>query len=391
LKRQFYVSNQSITSELDASERPIDLRDENTLKPLLSPATAGLLARADAYCPKENGLSARLVAAEQVGSFLVDVPRATARQRRALLTFAVEDRIAAPIQSVQVIQGPLENADPGQLLAFVLSQEIMTEIAAAEAPYLPEFLMIPRPDAGGGPAWSVWREGDRAVVRCSDGTGFALRTEMLPLFWSRSGHPKLYALAEPLGDALPAEDLSAAPPPPDPRDLAFSFARQRTTGAEGVAAWRWAAVAAGAALLIHLGLTAFDTAALKRIAQQERLAAEAAIANILPGVPLTGDVGPILARLTPAPSDEGRGPFLPLLNEVAGTLASDPASVGFRRLSWGRRDNSLVVLMQSPGLEDLQRIEQELETAGFAVRSGAATAGNGGAEVEMRITKGAGG
>ncbi|MFC6642476.1 hypothetical protein [Sulfitobacter profundi] len=133
------MSNQSITSEMDASERPIDLRDENTLKPLLSPATAGLLARADAYCPKENGLSARLVAAEQVGSFLVDVPRATARQRRALLTFAVEDRIAAPIQSVQVIQGPLENADPGQLLAFVLSQEIMAEIAAAEAPICRSF------------------------------------------------------------------------------------------------------------------------------------------------------------------------------------------------------------------------------------------------------------
>ncbi|MEM5544397.1 type II secretion system protein GspL [Sulfitobacter sp. AS92] len=385
------MTNQSITPVSVASERPIDLRDANALKNRLPSASSGLMARADTYCPKVNDLPARLVAAEHVGSFLVDVPRATARQRRALLTFAVEDRIAAPIQSVQVVQGPLDSADPGRLLAFVLSQEVMAEIASADAPYLPEFLMIPRPDPEGGPAWSVWREGDRAVVRASDGIGFALRAAMLPSLWARAGHPKLYALAGTLGDALPAEDLSAAPPPPDPRDIAFSFARPAAAGTEGFAAWRWAAAAAGAALLIHLGLTAFDTAALKRIAQQERIAAEAAIAGVLPGVPLTGDVGPILARLTPTPSDAGRGPFLPLLNEVAGTLAQNSATVGFRRLSWGRRDNTLVVLMQSPGLEDLQRIEQDLESAGFAVRSGAATAGNGGAEVEMRITGGAGG
>jgi len=51
----------------------------------------------------------------------------------------------------------------------------------------------------------------------------------------------------------------------------------------------------------------------------------------------------------------------------------------------------LVVLMQSPGLDDLQGIEQTLEASGFAVRSGAATAGDGGAEVEMRIARGDGG
>ena len=94
------MTNQSITTDLDASERPVGLREEHTLKSSQSPASAGLIARAETYCPKEDGLSARLVAAEQVGSFLVEVPRATARQRRTLLTFAVEDRIAAPIQSV---------------------------------------------------------------------------------------------------------------------------------------------------------------------------------------------------------------------------------------------------------------------------------------------------
>ena len=109
------MNNQSITTDLDAFERPVGLREAQTLKPSLSPASTGLIARAETYCPKEDGLSARLVAAEQVGSFLVEVPRATARQRRTLLTFAVEDRIAAPIQSVQVGMG-----EPVLILAFVV-------------------------------------------------------------------------------------------------------------------------------------------------------------------------------------------------------------------------------------------------------------------------------
>jgi general secretion pathway protein L len=212
---------------------------------------------------------------------------------------------------------------------------------------------------------------------------------MLPLLWQRAGRPSLRALGEPLGADLPAENLSATPPPPDPIDVAFSFAQPRKAAARGLAAWKWAAVAVGAALALHMVIAALNLRALSQIAQTERRAAELAILDILPGMALTREVGPVLARLTPAQVVATESSFLPLLSDVSRVLTDAP--VGFRRMAWGASENTLVVLMQSPGLDDLQGIEQTLEASGFAVRSGAATAGDGGAEVEMRIARGDGG
>jgi general secretion pathway protein L len=383
------VISQGLTLDSNASERPVGLSASNTVENRLATPSAAMLARAEEFCPKVDGLPARPVAAELVGSFIVNVPKSNARQRQALITFAVEERIAAPLHAVQIVQAPLSNAKPGDHLALVLSNNIMAEIAQADAPHLPEYLLIPRPSSDTGPVWSVWKEGSRAVVRCYDGTGFAAEAAMLPLLWQRAGKPALRSLGEPLGDALPAEDLSDAPPPPDPADAAFSFAQPRHDAARGFAAWKWAAVAVAAALMLHLGFIAFNAHALRQIAEAERRTAEQAIATVLPGMPLTREVGPILSRLTPTQAVAAEGSFLPLLSAVSRTLADAP--VGFRRMSWGKTENTLVVLVQSPGLEDLQGVERDLETAGFTVRSGAATAGNGGAEVEMRIGRGAGG
>ena len=348
-----------------------------------------MVARAELYCPQVDGLAARPVSAEHVSSFIVHVPRSNARQRQALITFAVEERIAAPLQSVQIIQGPLADASPGDHLAFVLSNDVMTQVTQEDAPHLPEYLLIPRPPSDNGPAWAVWKEGNRAVVRCSDGTGFAANVNMLPLLWQRAGRPSLRALGEPLGADLPAENLSATPPPPDPIDVAFSFAQPRKAAARGLAAWKWAAVAVVSALVLHMTIAALNLRALSQVAQTERRAAELAISDILPGMTLTQEVGPVLARLTPAQVVATESSFLPLLSDVSRVLTDAP--VGFRRMAWGASENTLVVLMQSPGLDDLQGIEQTLEASGFAVRSGAATAGDGGAEVEMRIARGDGG
>ena len=171
--------------------------------------------------------------------------------------------------------------------------------------------------------------------------------------------------------------------------MAFSFAQPRKAAARGLAAWKWAAVAVGAAFALHMTIAALNLRALSQIAQTERRAAELAISDILPGMTLTREVGPVLARLTPAQVVATESSFLPLLSDVSRVLTDAP--VGFRRMAWGASENTLVVLMQSPGLDDLQGIEQTLEASGFAVRSGAATAGDGGAEVEMRIARGDGG
>ncbi len=47
-------------------------------------------------------------------------------------------------------------------------------------------------------------------------------------------------------------------------------------------------------------------------------------------------------------------------------------------------------MLQAGGLDDLQTAQQALEARGFTVNAGAANAGDGGAVVEFRITRGVG-
>lgn len=345
-----------------------------------------LVQRADQYGAH---LRARIhvLASEHVASHLVTLPKAAARHRAAMLAFALEDQVAAPIETVVVTPGPV--AQKGRsgdgTLVFVANNK-MIENLPDDLRVMPEFLLVPRPK--GDDTWCVWREGPRAVVRQSDGTGFACLTTALPLVWDMAGQPALISLAHPLPDPLVFEDRSANPPPPDPADMAFQFLRDTAQSGAGIkrfAPWLMGlALAAGTA---HLALVAADVWALKRQAADARATAEAAIAPFLPGVTLAGPVDPILARLTPAPQTVSRSDFLPVLAQVSEALTqvgNTGAPLGFRRLSWGT-DNQLVILIEAANLNDLQRAQQTLQAQGFQVSAGAANASDGGAEVEMRL------
>jgi general secretion pathway protein L len=384
-ERHNFLNNQHVTAKMDASERSIlALNNAAEIKMPCDPCDA-MLARAAQFGAKAPKGPLKLIAAEHVGSHVVSVPKSTARQRHSMITFAVEDRIAAPIETVKVVEGPTQGG--GQVLAFVVENDLFAQFDAVSTPLLPEFLMIPRPDGLTGPAWFVWKERNRVVVRCSNGTGFAVSPDMLPCVWKQAGKPTLISLGDPLGDELRAQDMSANPPDPDAFDLAFSFARMRRLGAGGIGYWRLAMATIAVAIVIQLGIAALNVISLRRVADLERSNAQTAIAAPLPGVSLSVDVTPILARLQPAPSARSQGSFLPLLNDVAEVLSADGMSISFRRLAWGEQENALIVLVQSAGLSDLQRLQQTLETKGFVVRSGAANAGDGGAEVEMRISR----
>jgi general secretion pathway protein L len=379
---------------------PDDSR-EDPVRPFPRPAPAGgvvgPLAERVARATRSRRGSARpaprLIPSELVTALAVELPRAPARRRAAMLAFAVEERVGVPIEAVVVAEARLDDpaALPGTHLALVISRAALAAAAAAApgAALLPDFLALRRPEAPpGGAAWAVWREGGRAVVRRSDGTGFAVATDALPALWVRAGRPALLSLGAALPTGLPATDLSAAPPGPNPSDLAFSF--RGSAGSEGLGAalgpLATAAGIAGVALLFHLALAAADAAALGRIAAAERAAAEAAIAPVLPGVALGPDVDAVLARLAPTPPEARRSDFLPLLAEVSAALAG--TGVGFRRLGWGAEDGTLSLLVQGAALDDLQAAEAAIRDAGLAVTSGAASAGEGGAEVEMRVARG---
>lgn len=357
-------------------------------------AQAGPLAKRIIEAKARRGVAApQILPSELVTSLVVTLPRTSARQRAALLAFAVEERVGVPIDTVVVAPAQLgDPAPPGAVLALVIARSALASVAAARpaTQTLPDFLALRRPEASASaPVWAVWREGERAVVRCSDGTGFAVATDALPALWVRGGRPALVSLGAALPSSLPATDLSHSPPAPDPLDLAFSFRDQ--AGAAGDL-WRpfvAAASIAAVTMALHLGLAAVDAVALGRIARSERAVAEAALAPVLPGVTLDAGSEPILARLAPvAVAPDRRSDFLSLLAEVSVLVGDTDQPLEFRRLSWGAEDGILSLLVQGADLDDLQVLEQALRASGLHVRSGAASAGDGGAEVEMRVSRG---
>ncbi len=383
------MTNQNISTPDMTLGSPVRMPDEYESHP--PPYPSDIFAkRAAEFAPQVRGASPILIPAELVTSHIVTLPKSGARQRAALLTYAVEDRVAAQIDSVQVIQGPLRAETPGEVLALIVARDVYAGYEARGMAVLPDIFLIPRPDpAATGPAWSTWRDGDRVLVRSSDGTGFAACVTLFAVLWDRAGRPPLTSLGDPLPDEISARDISAAPPAPEPADLAFSLVRSRRDrqNVRGLAVFVGSAVFA--ALILHVGLALADLYALNRIVDRERNRAQAAIATPLPDVTLDrGNIDAILSRLAPVAVSQSGGAFLPLLSDVTLAMAGLPTPVGFRRLAWGAQDGSLVALVEGRGLDDLQQLQRLLEEEGFTVRSGAANAGDGAAEVEMRISRG---
>ncbi len=127
-----------------------------------------------------------LLPAEQTVALLVDLPASGRRRWDALLPFAIEERLGQPVEQVAVIRAPQTDpaAGPDRVLALVASREVLAGARLQAGPdvgILPEFMVLPRPEANlDGPVWSVWRDGERAVVRVSDGTGFGVAIDVLP-------------------------------------------------------------------------------------------------------------------------------------------------------------------------------------------------------------------
>lgn len=381
--------NQKLIVNIGASEPPVIVADatmkiSNDITP-----DAGLMARARKISHASGHAGLTLLAAEYTAAHVVELPKASARQQAAMIHFAVEEMIAEPLENVVVSKGPANRTSQSAQIAFVTSKTILDQHANVSGLF-PEILMVPPPQVDG--TWHVWRTGDRAVVRAPDGVGFAANMTLLHVIWQRVGRPQVYSLRASMPPEYAAIDLSAAPPAALPSDLAFRFSNDHARENQGL--MRTALFAASAILVaaaVHLAVLAFETWVLTQQANTARAQAQSAISQSLPGLAVNGDVSDILAQLAPTAVPARSGYFLPLLADVSSVISATPIStdtpISFRRLAWGAQDNKLVLLVQTGGLEDLQRIQQRLRSSGFLVTSGAANAGDGGAEVEMRITR----
>ena len=336
--------------------------------------------------------SVAVIAAEQVTLLDIDLPVRGQRARRAALAFAVEDRIGHPLDAVHVALCR-DGSAPGKVLAAVVDRGVMEAFRSqhAGAAIVPETLAIPAPEeAHTGAAWAVWSDGARAVVRVSDGTGFGLQARYLPGFWRMAGEPAVTIY----GAALP-EGMHGAQqanlPSPDARDVSVDLRQGEFAPASND--WRPAIRRVAAVLALgfmgHLGLAGADLWALSRIAETERSRAEAAIQPVLPGAVLPDEPGSILARLAPKPAESAaQSAFLPMISNVSDVLLNQPTTLTWRRVAFADETGSLSLLIEAQSLDALQVAEVALERAGYRIESGAATASDGGAEAEFRVSGG---
>lgn len=340
-----------------------------------------------------------LVAAEHVLLLAVAFPPMTAAQRRAAAPFAVEERIACPLEEVQValvaplepqVQGAVQGVAQGAVqvwLVAVVAQAVLAELPAVRGQRLmPDVLCLPRPAPG---EWSVAEAAGRMLVRLPDGTGLALQAEGLALAHRLSGAPGIVLY----GGDIAASGLTPLrreilPDRPEPALNGFDLRAMQPRRAQvGLPRWRRIAAVAAVAGLGHVAIAGADVAALSVALQAQ----QAALAGIAPLAGLPASVSPaevLAARNAAAAPAPGHAPVLPMIARAAGALAGVAGGVSLREMRFQRGDGTLVLVVQAPDLAGLQAVETALAGQGLAVEAGPAVNDAGLAEQTLTLREG---
>jgi general secretion pathway protein L len=139
------------------------------------------------------------------------------------------------------------------------------------------------------------------------------------------------------------------------------------------------------ATLGHLTLLALDVAGLSRIAATKEAAVRTALDAA--GQSVEGDVATALTAALAAQQPLSSAGFLPLLTQAFGALQPQAGQVQIKNMRFSQVDNTLALTMEAPDLAALQTAETAFDDTGLEVVAGAATSGNGAAEVQMTLRK----
>lgn len=318
-----------------------------------------------------DGPATVLVPGEAVRLIAVDLPLAGHAKRLAALPFAVEDRIAEPLESVHLALGA--ELGPRRYLVGVVRHDRMAEWIArledaglAHAALVPDALALPRPGEG---EWAVDLGERRAVVRSGDGTGFALPAAMLGAAWEAAGRPACVAHGAPLPGEMGGAREPLALDPLGQRLLApaldlrqGAYARRRGHGGVG----RRLALLAAIGVLAHAGIAAADAIALNRIAANREADTRALVAQMAPATTLPeGDIADAVTALLPEAGPAGGGnALLPAMTRVSAALAPLASDIAAQSV---RLDGGVVTIDLAAGDPALPgRVRAALAEAGVA-------------------------
>lgn len=325
--------------------------------------------------------------AEDVLLLAVAMPGMPMSQRRAVVAFAVEDRIAQPLESVLVTLGPELSApgDERRWLVAVASPSAMPADAGRRR-VIPDVLLLPVPAAG---TWSVWIGAERALVRTPDGAGFGCPSAALAAFHRAGDSPSVVLFGGDLPEGFDVQRRADLPARLDPAFATFDLNGGATANAQnGLPAglMRFAMVGLFG-LFAHTALLTADVLAYGNLRDDRAQSVRAALGAS--GQPVTGDLA---AALSAVLAREGRPEavqLLPFMSRVFAGMDGAAGRMSLRDLRYDAATASLAFIIEAPDLTTLQSIETSLSDLGFAVAAGTATTGNGLAEQRLTITEGA--
>jgi general secretion pathway protein L len=319
-----------------------------------------------AIIAEPDGPATVLVPSESVLVLAVDLPLGTHAKRLTALPFAIEDRIADPLESVHLALG--DEIAPKRYLVAVVRHAVMrewVEIADTEglahAAMVPDALALPVPGEG----WSAEAGDGRVLVRGADGTGFAMPAALIGQAWEAAGRPRIWNCgAAPVGE-LPQEPWPAgngglmerlARPAIDLRQ--GTYARRTASGSNWVKRLGWIAAAGVAA---HVVIAGADTLMLRAIAERRADDTRAAVAQAAPGANLGDDLRVSVADMLPPPG-AAASQFVPLVTRTSNALAPLSSAVTARSMRF--EGNALVMEIEpgEPGLAG--RVRDAMRAAG---------------------------
>jgi general secretion pathway protein L len=311
-----------------------------------------------------------LVPTEQVLLSTVALPLPNHAKRLAALPFAIEDRIAEPIETVHVALG---NKMAGQdWLAGVVRHEVMrgwlAQIAAAglgDAALVPDALTLPVPEAG---HWSVAAEAGRALVRTPDGAGFAVPLAGLAAAWAAAGTPGIHAYGAALPETFGATAATRAPVAP-----ALNL-RQGAYAAANAGLPRWAkrlAIIVGIALAAHLAIAIVDLIALKTMAGKRKAETIALIQQKAPGTMIGDDVVAQATALVPSSVGKAPGRALPLLVRLSQAIAPVAGSLKVEAMTLDEAAGTVTLTVSVPDPGKMQALNAAITGAGLTITPGA--------------------
>lgn len=340
------------------------------------------LAGGQAIIAEPDGPATILVPSESVTLLRVELPLASRAKRIDALPFAIEDRIADPIESVHIALGA-EVAPRTYLVAVVRHVQMASWVEAAElsglghAAMVPDALALPAPEAG---EWVAETRDGRVLVRSGDGAGFALPHALVGPAWERAGQPRIWNIGQTAIGELPQTAWTGggamverlAKPAIDLRQGAYARRAGGGTGWKKRLAW-----IAAAGIAAHVVIAAADVVMLRVIAERRADDVRSAVAQAAPGANLSGDLEASVVGMLPV-SGPPPGRFVPAVTAASRALAPLSSAVTARAM---RFEGNALVLDIEPGAPDLaERIRAAFRAAAVPAQVGA------GADGAIRVT-----